>query len=106
MSNYEGLESQEKCVSDAYYLVYDSAFNYGSRSSKVCEDFLLAWSDSKAWGGWDPHRIVHLDKDYGRAVLILMTSIHRAGWFPPTEEMLRLAAKKDRLPIDRPLTQS
>lgn len=87
-------------VRNAYDRVYSLA-NDWTGGAKVCEDFLFAWYNVKAWGGWAPQSITGLDSENAAAVLILLSSIHQRSWYPDSADMDKLAKRKGREPLSR-----
>ncbi len=87
-------------VRDAYDRVYSLA-NDWTAGAKVCEDFLFAWYNVRAWGGWAPQSITELDRENAAAILILLSSIHNLTWYPDSADMDKLAKRKGREPLSR-----
>lgn len=85
-------------VRNAYDLVYKLAQEFTS-GSEVCENFLFAWYNVKAWGGWAPHSIVFLDQQHASAILTLLAFIQHHTWYPDSEDMDHLATLKSRKPM-------
>lgn len=94
-------DSQPTQVKSAYQQIYRLAYDHFSNSAKACEDFLFAWYNVKAWGGWAPQDISALDRENAQALLILLGSIKVSTWYPPSDDMERLAERKRRKPRRR-----
>lgn len=93
-----GYTGQTTAVKSAYERILSVAMSDTSAGS-VCEDFLLSWYNVRAWGGWAPHTIAHLDRENATALLALLASIKEATWYPASEDIDRLVATKGRKPI-------
>jgi len=90
-----GYTHQSNDVQAAYDRILNVAMNDTSAAT-VCEDFLFSWYNVRAWGGWAPQSIVHLDRANARAILTLLESIHRTTWYPQSDDMDCLARRKKR----------
>lgn len=95
-----GYTDQSTAVRSAYERILSVAMNDTSGAS-VCEDFLLSWYNVRAWGGWAPHTIAHLDRANATAIFTLLASIKVATWYPASEDIDRLVATKGRKPISK-----
>lgn len=93
-----GYTDQSTAVKSAYDRILSVAMKDTSAAS-ACEDFLLSWYNVRAWGGWAPHTIAHLDSENATAILALLASIKEATWYPNPEDIDCLVATKGRRPI-------
>lgn len=93
-----GYTGQSTAVRAAYERILSVAMNDTSAAS-VCEDFLLSWYNVRAWGGWAPQTIAHLDRANAAAIIALLASIKDATWYPDSKDIDRLVATKGRKPI-------
>jgi hypothetical protein len=93
-------ETQSAEVRQAYDQIYQLALERHS-SGEACEDFLLAWYNVKAWGGWAPQSISALDRSNSQALLTLLSSVQAGTWYPSSADMDRLVERKQRRPVSR-----
>ena len=93
-----GYSRQTKAVKSAYERILSVAMTDTSAAS-VCEAFLLSWYNVRAWGGWAPQSIAHLDGENASAILTLLSSIKAATWYPESDDIDHLVATKGRKPI-------
>lgn len=74
---------------------YDRLFEVAKRGTGQSEDvaeFLLAWYNVRAWGGWSPHRIYDLDRAIREDILSVLRAISQSLWYPDSDDMAQLIA--------------
>ena len=72
---------------------YDRLFEVAKRGTGQSEDvaeFLLAWYNVRAWGGWAPHRIYGLDRAIREDILSVLRAISQSLWYPDSDDMYQL----------------
>lgn len=57
------------------------------QSERVAQ-FLLAWYNIGAWGGWGPHLISYHDREIQADILAVLTDLAANGlWYPDANDM-------------------
>ena len=60
----------------------------GTDQSEDVAEFLLAWYNVRAWGGWGPHLISYHDRQIQADILAVLTDLATNGlWYPDSNDM-------------------